>query len=86
MSPEQAVVIAALIGAVASIIVNLITASGQRKKRAVEEAVKAAQLETRLLSIERKLDAHNGYGDKIGSIEKDIAVIRTKIEMLANKA
>lgn len=86
MSPEQAVVIAALIGAVASIIVNLITASGQRKKRAVEEAVKAAQLETRLLSIERKLDAHNGYGDKIGSIEKDIAVIRTKIEMLASKA
>ena len=85
MSPEQAVVIAALIGAVASIIVNLITASGQRKKRAVEEAVKAAQLETRLLSIERKLDAHNGYGDKIGSIEKDIAVIRTKIEMLASK-
>ena len=86
MSPEQAVVIAALIGAVASIIVNLITASGQRKKRAVEEAVKAAQLETRLLSIERKLDAHNGYGDKIGSIEKDIAVIRTKLEMLASKA
>lgn len=86
MTPEQAVVIAALIGAVASIIVNLISASGQRKKRAAEEAVKAALLETRLVGIENKLDAHNGYGDKIGSIEKDIAVIRTKIEMLASKA
>ena len=86
MTPEQAVVIAALIGAVASIIVNLISAFGQRKKRAAEEAVKAALLETRLVGIESKLDAHNGYGDKIGSIEKDIAVIRTKIEMLASKA
>lgn len=77
------VVIAALIGAVASIIVNLISASGQRKKRAVEDAVKEANLQARLASIEGKLDAHNGYGDKIGAIEKDIAVIRTKIELLA---
>ena len=77
------VVIAALIGAVASIIVNLISASGQRKKRAVEDAVKEANLQARLVSIESKLDAHNGYGDKIGAIEKDIAVIRTKIELLA---
>lgn len=76
-------VIAALIGAIASIIVNLISASGQRKKRAVEDAVKEANLQARLASIESKLDAHNGYGDKIGAIEKDIAVIRTKIELLA---
>lgn len=76
-------VIAALIGAIASIIVNLISASGQLKKRAVEDAVKEANLQARLASIESKLDAHNGYGDKIGAIEKDIAVIRTKIELLA---
>ncbi len=79
------VVIAALIGAAASIIVNLISAFGQRKKRDMEAAVKEAKLEARLASIENKLDAHNGYGDKIGSIEKDIAVIRTKIEMLVSK-
>lgn len=80
------VVVAALIGAIASIIVNVIQRAGESKKRAVAEAVKEAKLESRLASIEDKLDTHNGYGDKIGAIERDIAVIRTKLEMLVNKA
>lgn len=76
------VVIAALIGAVASIIVNLITASNQRKKRAVEEAVRETNLENRLRAIEQKLDTHNGYAEKLGSICMDIAVIKTDIKNL----
>ena len=79
------VVLAALIGAVASIIVNLITASNQRKKRAVEEAVREANLENRLSSIEKKLDIHNGYAEKLGSISTDIAVIRNDIKNLYHK-
>ena len=66
------VVLAALIGAVASIIVNLITANNQRKKRAVEEAVRDANLENRLSSIEQKLDTHNGYAEKLGDIQIEI--------------
>ena len=76
------VVIAALIGAVASIIVNLISAGNQRKKRAVEEAVKDERLENRLKSIEHKLDIHNGYAEKLGSISTDIAVIKNDIKTL----
>lgn len=76
------VVIAALIGAVASIIVNLITANNQRKKRAVEEAVKDERLENRLSSIEHKLDIHNGYAEKLGDISTDIAVIKVQITNL----
>ena len=76
------VVIAALIGAFASIIVNLINNYSQSKKRAVEEAVKEVNLENRLRGIERKLDVHNGYAEKLTSIETNIAVIRTKVEML----
>jgi hypothetical protein len=79
------VVLAALIGAIASIIVNLITANNQRKKRAVEEAVRDANLENRLSSIEHKLDIHNGYADKLGSISTDIAVIRNEIKNLYNR-
>lgn len=79
------VVLAALIGAITSIIVNLITANNQRKKRAVEEAVRDANLENRLRSIEHKLDIHNGYADKLGSISTDIAVIRTDIKNLYNR-
>lgn len=83
------VVIAALIGAAASIIVNLISMAQQSKKRAVEEAVKDAKLEARLKSIEGKLDTHNGYAEKLGEIQKsvnqidkDIAVIKNDIKTL----
>lgn len=79
------VVLAALIGAIASIIVNLITANNQRKKRAVDDAVRDANLENRLSSIEHKLDIHNGYADKLGSISTDIAVIRNEIKNLYNR-
>ena len=73
-------VMAALIGAAASIIVNLISAWQQNKKRAIDEAVKEARLEDRLKSIEKKLDTHNGYAEKIGSIQTDIAFIKGKLE------
>lgn len=76
------VVLAALIGAIASIVVNLISAAGRRKKRAVEEAVREAKLEARLSSIEHKLDTHNGYAEKIGGMAIDIAVIKNDIKTL----
>ena len=79
------VVLAALIGAVASIIVNLISASSARKKRAVEEAVREANLENRLANIEHKLDVHNGYAEKLGKISEDIAVIKNDIKTLYNR-
>ena len=76
------VVTAALIGAVASIIVNVITVLSQRKNREKEEAVKEERLQNRLSSIEQKLDIHNGYAEKLGSISTDIAVIRNDIKTL----
>lgn len=78
------VVIAALIGAVASIIVNLITLAGQNRKRAVEEAVKDERLENRLTSIEKKLETHNSYAEKLGKIQMDVAVIKNDIQTLKN--
>ncbi len=76
------VVLAALIGAAASIIVNLITTFQQSKKRAVEEAVKDERLENRLSSIEHKLETHNSYAQRLGEIQTDIAVIKNDIKTL----
>ncbi len=73
-------VMAALIGAAASIIVNLISAWQQNSKRRIEEAAREAKLEERLKSIEKKLDEHNGYAQKIGGIQQDIAYIKGKME------
>lgn len=97
------VVLAALIGAGASIIVQLIATRHQNVKRAAEEAekekaravaeaLKEERLAARLGTIERtleennrKLDIHNGYAEKLGSIQTDIAVIRNDIKTLYKK-
>lgn len=73
-------VIAALIGACASLVVQIISAWQQNKKRRIEEQVRDAAIDLRLQSIERKLDEHNGYAEKIGSIQQNIAFIKGKME------
>ena len=86
-------VITALIVAASSIICQLLISRSDRrkrtaedaekeKKRAVEQAVKDERLENRLKSIEGKLDVHNGYAEKLGNIEKSIAVIENDIKTL----
>lgn len=49
-------------------------------KQKEEQAIRDAKLEMKLSSIEKKLDEHNGYADKIGSIEQNLAYIRGKME------
>lgn len=79
------VALAALFGAVASIIVNLITLIGQNNKRKTEEAVKDERLENRLKSIENKLETHNRYAEKLESIKKDMGEIQTDIAVIKNE-
>lgn len=79
------VVLAALIGAAASIIVNLITLAQQSKKRAVEDAIKDERLENRLTSIEKKLETHNKYAEKLESIKQDMGEIQTDIAVIKNE-
>ena len=59
----------------------------KEKQIAVLEAAKEERLAARLNAIERKqeevshkLDIHNGYAEKIGSVQQDIAYIKGKLE------
>ena len=70
----------ALIGSITSIIICLLGFWQQNRKRREDEKVRDAKLDMTLASIERKLDEHNGYADKIGSIQQDIAFIKGKLE------
>lgn len=79
------VVLAALIGAAASIVVNLITLIGQNNKRKTDEAVKDERLENRLKNIEKKLEAHNSYAEKLEGIQKDMGEIQTDIAVIKNE-
>ena len=40
------------------------------------------RLDERLKSVEKKLDEHNKFSDKIGDIREDIAVIKNDIKTL----
>lgn len=45
-----------------------------------------ARLDERLKSVEKKLDEHNRFSDKIGSIQTDIACIKTDIRNMKESA
>lgn len=44
------------------------------------------RLDERLKSVEKKLDEHNKFSDKIGGIREDIAAIKTDIRNLKESA
>jgi len=59
----------------------------KERQRAVEEAKKEERLSARLNAIERtleenthKLEIHNAYAEKIGSLQGDVAYIRGKMD------
>ena len=80
-------------GIIIAIITGVCAVFGQylitRKSRA-EDAAERARLDERtamrLASIERKLDEHNHYAEKLGDLQQDVAVIRTQIEQLEKRS
>ena len=79
------VVIVALITGICSVIGQWLISRNQNEKRKIEDAVRDARLEDRLKSVEKKLDEHNKFSDKIGDIREDIAVIKNDIKTLYNR-
>lgn len=75
-------VIVALIAAVGSVLGQWLISRRQNKDRETADAVRSARLEDRLTEVEKKLDIHNGYAEKLGEIQTDIAVIKTEISAL----
>ena len=72
-------IIVAIIAAAASICGQWLISHRQKKDREAAEAVRDARIEDRIAAVEKKLDIHNGYAEKLGEIQVDIAVIKTQI-------
>ena len=79
-------VIIALITGILAVLGSYVSNVAITRKKAREDAIRDAERETRqamrLESIEKKLDIHNGYAEKFGDIQKDIAVVKKDIEYL----
>lgn len=82
-------VIIAIITGVCAAIVAIIGQWGLLRKSRAEDAAERARLDertsNRLDAIEKKLDIHNGYAERFGEIQVDLAVIRSEIETLKEK-
>ena len=95
MNPTVTGALIGAIGAIIVCLINNYFQNKRRKKEDVEkekqnailDAAKEERLAARLNAIEQKqeevshkLDIHNGYAEKIGSVQQDIAYIKGKLE------
>lgn len=84
----EAIIVAA-IGTAGSIVGACIAAHSAVDKKTREDDIKAAQREQRqqdqLEEIKQKLDIHNGYAEKLGDIQIDIAGIHKDIEYIRKR-
>lgn len=79
-------ILAVIITGVCGVVGSYISARSVIEKKSREDAIKDAQREQRqtdrLEAIEHKLDIHNGYAEKLGSIDISMAAMQKDIEYL----
>lgn len=83
------VVLAGLISATASIIIQLIVSAMRSKEYSKEVAMHEQKqqdtlddLNRQMEGVRKRLDAHNGYAEKFASASKDIALIQKDLEYI----
>lgn len=78
-------ILCGLISAAAAIIVSIITTNSALRKQNIEnirrETKRDTETDMRLKAIEQKLDIHNGYAEKLGTIATDIAVLKQSMKI-----
>lgn len=75
-------VVVALITAAASVLCNVLVMRKTSQDADIKRAVFEQAVNDRLSTIERKLDTHNGYAEKIGDIQTSMAVMANEIQNL----
>lgn len=83
----EGVVIALITGFLAvlgSYAGNVAISRKKSQEDAIRDAQREARQQVRLENIERKLDIHNGYAEKIGDIRQDMAKVQKDVEYLRN--
>ena len=80
------IVIVAIITGLCSVVGQWLISRNAAEKRKVEDAVRDARQEDRLKALEKKIDIHNGYAERFAEIGTDIAVIKTELKAIKEKA
>ena len=72
----------AIIVAISSIIVQLLINHSNRQKEHEEQSVYRAHLEENMKSIEKKLDEHNQYAEKLGALRDSMLLIQQDVKYI----
>jgi len=72
----------ALIVAIGSILVQLLINHQNRLKEHEEQSVYRAHLEENMKSIEKKLDEHNQYAEKLGDLRDSMLLMQQDIKYI----
>ena len=72
----------ARITASASVICQIIISNKARKDQDAKQAARDQEVEDRLRGIERRLDIHNNYAEKLSDISIALAGIKKDIEYI----
>lgn len=75
-------IVVAIITAGASVVCQIILSRSAKKQTSAENAKREQRIDDQLLTINQKLDIHNGYAEKFADIQTDIAVIKNEIKNL----
>ena len=79
---DWSAIIVALLAVVGSYAGNVALTRKKTREDAIRDAERETRQQVKMESIERKLDEHNKFGDKISSIEKTLITIQKDIEYL----
>lgn len=78
-------IICTIITAVAGVVGAYAAVQKGRREDAIKDAQREQRQADRLETIERKLDEHNGYAEKLGAISKSMVAMQKDIEYLKSK-
>ena len=84
----ESVLIALITGILAvlgSYVGNVAISRKKSREDAIRDAKNEQKLTDRLDRLEQKVDEHNGYAKKFEEIGKNIAEIKTKVEILGKE-
>lgn len=79
-------VITGLLAVVGAYVGNVAVSRRKSHEDALRDKERETRQEERMKSLEKKIDEHNGYGSKIGMIQKDIAIIQRDIEHIKERS
>lgn len=75
-------IIVALITAGASVICQMLINAKTKRDTETKQAVRDKEFEDRLENIEKRLDQHNHYAEKLGEISIALTAIKKDIEYI----